>query len=79
MKEATTEATGSKERVCTVCGHKETMELPKLEKPATGEKGETSKKPALPQTGDVASLMALAASASGATALAAGLFSRKRR
>lgn len=79
VKEATTEATGSKERVCTVCGHKETMELPKLEKPATGEKGETSKKPALPQTGDVASLMALAASASGATALAAGLFSRKRR
>lgn len=79
VKEATAEATGSKERVCTVCGHKETVELPKLEKPATGEKGETSKKPALPQTGDVASLMALAASASGATALAAGLFSRKRR
>lgn len=88
VKEATTETTGSKECVCTVCGHKETVELPKLEKPAkpekpekpaTGEKGETDKKPALPQTGDVAPLMALAASVSGATALAAGLFSRKRR
>lgn len=88
VKEATAETSGSKERVCTACGHKETVELPKLEKPAkpekpeepaTGGKDETGKKPALPQTGDVAPLMALAASVSGATALAAGLFSRKRR
>lgn len=39
VKEATASETGLKERVCTVCGHKETAEIPMIETPESPETG----------------------------------------
>lgn len=77
VKEATETEEGLKERVCTVCGEKETEVIPKLTVDATNPTD--AKEPDIPKTGAVVAGSVFAACAMLAMAGATATVTYKKR
>lgn len=83
-KDATATEKGVKERICSVCGYKETAEVPAIgvpEEPSTPESPDNSGDTNVPQTGDSSNIALWIAFmfVSGTLLVIAGVYKKKKR